>query len=65
MEYKQLVQALGASIDPHEMRDPELHERPIPGIGTVMLDRLAWYPQSWLREHIGTCPTTDTLSLDG
>ena len=42
-------------IDPHEMRDPELHE-PIPGIGTVMLDRLAWYPQSWLHEHIGNLP---------
>lgn len=43
-------------IDPHEMRDPQLHE-PIPGIGTVMLDRVAWYPQSWLREHIGDLPS--------
>ncbi|MGB6161162.1 MAG: type II toxin-antitoxin system PemK/MazF family toxin [Pseudonocardiaceae bacterium] len=42
-------------IDSHEMRDPELHE-PIPGIGTVMLDRLSWYPQNWLREHIGNLP---------
>ncbi|MGH3808518.1 MAG: hypothetical protein ACRDRU_18225 [Pseudonocardiaceae bacterium] len=46
---------LVVEIDSHEMRDPELHEL-IPGIGTVMLDRLAWYPQNWLREHIGDLP---------
>jgi len=21
-----------------------------------MLDRLAWYPQNWLREHVGELP---------
>lgn len=39
-------------IDQFEMRAPEIHE-PITGLGTAMLDRLAWYPQSWLRRHLG------------
>ncbi len=44
-----------AEVDVHDMRAPELHE-PLPGVGTAMLDRLAWYPGSWLREHVGDLP---------
>lgn len=48
--------AIMAEVDVHDMRAPELHE-PLPGVGTAMLDRLAWYPGSWLREHVGDLPS--------
>ncbi|MBA3575362.1 MAG: type II toxin-antitoxin system PemK/MazF family toxin [Nocardioidaceae bacterium] len=47
--------AIVVEIDPNQLRAPELHQ-PIPGLGTAMLDRLAWYPQNWLREHVGELP---------
>lgn len=47
--------AIVVEVDPHELREPDLHEA-ISGVGTAMLDRLSWYPPNWLREHVGDLP---------
>lgn len=46
---------IAAEVFGGEMTNPDLHE-PIPGVGSALLDVLAWYPTGWLVEHVGDLP---------
>jgi mRNA-degrading endonuclease toxin of MazEF toxin-antitoxin module len=39
-------------VNRHQLTDPEISE-PVAGLGIALLDRVVWFPQSWLREHVG------------